>query len=178
MLAFFRDLFKSQDELKEARNKILQLESTVQSLRLDLEEQTKQVADLRNELSLQSKKQDSTVKGMLAHQSEALARDLSAPLAQLLTQAHLASTRQLQAKDVIAVSMRLVECLQTFGIKTEGEIGQTVAFDSSKHEGMSLAEDPPAEGSSVKISMPGISFQEKILRKIAVCRVEENGEGS
>ena len=178
MLAFFKDLFKSQSELKDARSKILQLESTVQTLKLDLEEQNKTISDLKNELSLQSKKQDTTVKGLLLQQSETLAKEVSGPLAQLATQAHLSGSRSLQAKDVIAVAMRLVDCLQSFGIKLEGSIGETVPFDSSKHEGMSLSEEPPADRSTVKISMPGVSFQDKLLRKIAVCQAESIQEGA
>lgn len=172
MLTFFKDFFGAKQKLKESEARVLELESIVQSLKLDLSEQEKNLAQIKAELSLLSKKQDSTVKGMVSSQTENFLKDMAAPVAQLVTQFHLCRERPVQLKDVLAVSMRLVSGLEALGLKLEGKIGDIVDFDSSRHEGLSLEAEPPAEGSPVTITMPGVSYDKKLLRKTAVVSVE------
>ncbi len=168
MFAFFKNLLASKTKLEEAQKRIIELEAAVQTLKLDLEDAAKERHDLKETLSLQNKKQESELKGMLSGKTEKLLSELAAPLAQLATQSHLAKSRELKAKDVLAVSMRLVESLEQFGLKLEGEIGQSVDFDCCRHESLSLSAPPPDEGRPVIISMPGVSFENKLLKKIAV----------
>lgn len=184
MFSFFSNIFGGSNQklkeieakLKEAEKKNLTSESQIQALKLELSEREKSIDEFKSQLSLQAKKQEETLESMLVAQMEPLLKDISGPLSQLATQAHLSNQRQLQVKDVISVSMRLVKGLEDFGLRLEGTIGEIVNFDSSKHEGLSLQDDPPCEGSPVQITMPGVSYENKLLKKIAVL-ASKNKEG-
>jgi molecular chaperone GrpE (heat shock protein) len=168
MLTFFHDLFSAGKKLREAETKILALESALAASRLDLNESQASLARTRQELSVLAAKQETTVKEMVSFQAERLFKELATPVAQLSVQSHLSSQRPLSARDVLSVSMRLVESLSAFGLKLEGKIGDIVSFDSNRHEGLSLQAESPEEGSQVKITMPGVSYNEVLIRKVAV----------
>ncbi len=176
MFAFFRDLFKSKQELEEARKRILALESEMQSLKLEMQEQERLLKQACSDLELAEKKVDGTIKGKFEQQMEALARELASPMVQLKTQQHLSAQRQIQAKDVLAVAMRMVQSIESSGIKLLGNIGELVKFDSTAHEGLNMNDGTLNEGGSARISMPGISYNERIIRKIAVISTENDTE--
>lgn len=168
MFAFIRDLFKSKEELKEARKRILELDSTLQTLKLEMQEQDRLLKQVRNDVDLADRKSESTVKVMYEQQMEALAKDLASPMVQLKTQQHLSAQRQIQAKDVLTIAMRLLQSVESLGVKLEGQIGDEVAFDSTIHEGLSIYDESPRDGVPVKISMPGVSYNTRVIRKISV----------
>jgi len=175
MFAFFRDLFKSTQELKEARKRILALESEIASLKMEMQEQDRILKQVRGDLELAEKKTEGTVKGKFEQQMEVLARDLASPMVQLKTQQHLSTQRQIQAKDVLAVAMRMVQSIESIGIKFLGNIGEKVKFDSTAHEELNM-NGTLNEGCSAQISMPGISYNERVIRKIAVTSSENETE--
>jgi molecular chaperone GrpE (heat shock protein) len=95
--------------------------------------------------------------------------DSAPPVSQLLTQIHLlkVENKPVRAEDLAAVATRLVRVLEDYGLKTVGEIGQTVEFDPNRHDSIS-GESMPATGEAVQIRMVGITYQNKLLRKAGV----------
>jgi len=102
---------------------------------------------------------------------EKLFEELAGPIAQLATLNHLLMEqgRTLQAKDVLVIANTFVACLQNYGLEIEGRIAESVPFDSSVHEPLSL-EESITHGETVIVRMIGISHQGRLLRRAAVTK--------
>jgi molecular chaperone GrpE (heat shock protein) len=149
--------------------RVLALEREGQSLRLKLEELEQSLASLKGELERQHSSASARVAGAVQAQVERLLADAAAPVAQLLTQAHLLEVegKPVQAKDVLAVARRLVRTLEDSGLTLEGSIGQAVPFDPNRHEPLG-AGGFPEPGQPVVVRFVGVAYQGKLLRKAGV----------
>jgi molecular chaperone GrpE (heat shock protein) len=158
-------LDKKPPEGTAADERTLALEREAQDLRLKLEELERALANLKRELERQRSGAGEAVQA----QMERLLADAAAPVAQLLTQAHLLEVegKPVQAKDVLAVAKRLVRALEGSGLTLADSVGQTVPFDPNRHEPLSAA-FAPQPGQSVVVRFVGVAYQGKLLRKAGV----------
>lgn len=179
MLSFFKELFNAGKKLKLAESKILQLESEQQSLQMDIAERDRLVTELRNSLYLLEQKQQKMIDSVLANQMESVMTEAAASMAQLFTQEHLLKNegKPIQAKDVLAVAMKLVRTFESSGVKIEGTIAETTSFDANRHDLLSVNESV-ADGEPVVIRMPAVKFGERVIRKMMVSRVVAISEPS
>ena len=132
------------------------------------------MANLKEELERQRSGASARVDEAVQAQMERLLADAAAPVAQLLTQAHLLEVegKPVQARDVLAVAKRLVRTLEDNGLTLEGSVGETTPFDPNRHEPLS-ADASPAEGQPVVVRFVGVAYQGKLLRKAGVGTVED-----
>lgn len=156
-----------------AQERLLALEREAQTLRLELAEREKILANLETTLARQRNDEERRITEAVELQLERLLSETATPLTQLLTQAHLleVASRPLQAKDVLAVAKRLIRVLEQMGLQLDGAIGQTAPFDPDQHEPLS-ADVSIAPGRLVVIRFVGVSFRGKLLRKAKVEAVD------
>jgi molecular chaperone GrpE (heat shock protein) len=170
MLGFLKSLFCStQVSTNAGAERVLELEALVQSLKLDVAEGEKQIQILKKELQLVQNKQERTIDSAVGSEIESLIADMAPAIAQIATQHHLLNVefKPLQAKDVIAVAMRLIGILEEKGMILDGTIGENVGFDANKHEliGMGSSEQG---AQMVVVRMPAVTFQGRVLKRMAV----------
>jgi molecular chaperone GrpE (heat shock protein) len=160
-----------QDGLAEAKQQILDLEREIQSLQLELEEKERMLAVAQHDLTVQTKNAKDLTGHSVHSRLEQLFADMGGPLVQIVTQDHLSNVqgKTLQAKDLHAVTNRLIDCLRSHGLEVIGTIGESATFDSKFHELLSF-DEMVAEGERVTVRMVGLSFGGKILRRVAVTR--------
>lgn len=150
-------------------DRLLMLEREAQSLRLELAERERQIASLAGEVERQRQSESARLADAVHAQLERLMSDAAAPVAQLLTQAHLleAEGKPVQAKDVLAVARRFVRLLEDQGLTIEDRLGDVLAFDPNRHQplggGVSIQ-----RGQMVIIRFSGISYRGRVLRKAGV----------
>jgi molecular chaperone GrpE (heat shock protein) len=152
----------------------LALEREAQSLRLKLGELEQTAANLKRELERRSSGANARVAEEVQAQVERLLTDAAAPVAQLLTQAHLLEVegKPVQARDVLAVARRLVRTLEDNGLTLAGSVGETAPFDPNRHEPLS-ADVSPQPGQPVVVRFVGVAYRGKLLRKAGVEKAEE-----
>lgn len=171
MLGFLKSLFcPPEAPVNSCTERVLELEALAQSLNLEVAERDKQIQILKQELERFQSKQDSTINSVVSNEIESLIADMAPGIAQIVTQQHLLNveSKPLQAKDVIAVAMRLVRGFEEHGMILEGSIGENVEFDPNKHELVSMGESEQEEGQMVIVRMPAVTFQGRVLKKMAV----------
>ena len=154
---------------KPVDEQVADLEREAQRLRLDLAEQEKMVAQLKVELERQRSGSSAHASEAVQAQVEQLLSDVATPVAQLLTQAHLLEVegKPVQAKDVLAVTKRLVRTLEDNGLTLEGRVGESVPFDPDRHEPLST-DVSPKSGQMVTVRFVGVAYRSKLLRKAGV----------
>jgi molecular chaperone GrpE (heat shock protein) len=148
---------------------LLVLEGKIQTLQLDLAERERTVAALKQELERRRLGASAEVNSAVQAQVEHMLADLAAPVAQLLTQAHLLEVegKSVQARDVVVVSKRMVRVLQDNGLTLAGQVGETTSFDPNAHESLNT-EATLSPGQRVVIRFVGVLYQGKVLRKAGV----------
>jgi molecular chaperone GrpE (heat shock protein) len=152
----------------------LEHDSEAQHLRLELEERERQLELLKNEVTRLRVSTQELTEAACSAQMERLLAESAAPVAQLMTQAYLLDVqgRPLQARDVLAVTRRLVQVLEEQGMQVVGKIGEIQPFDADRH-------DPMAHGLSIEPGMPvtirfvGIAYGDHLLKKMGVERGKE-----
>ena len=156
-------------QLQEAEERLLEVERELMSVRLDLEEKERTANLLAKDLERQSTSLDESAETIVSHHLEKLFDQLSGPVSQLLTQAHLHNVegRSVQSKDVLSVTSNLVRILTDSGLEVNGTIGEKVQFDAGLHEPLTL-DAPIHEGETVTIRMVGVSYKGKLLRRASV----------
>jgi len=166
-------LCKNLQEGVTVDERLLELEREVQTLRLELQERERIVANLKSELERQRRHESARITEVVQTQMEQLLTDAAAPVAQLLTQAHLLEMegKPVQAKDVLAIAKRLVRILEDRGLTLEGNVGKRVPFDPNRHEPLN-SEASIKPGESVVIKFVGVSYQGKIVKKAGVVKEE------
>jgi molecular chaperone GrpE (heat shock protein) len=144
-------------------------EREAQSLRLELQERDRVIAALTADLERLRRGEGERVAAAVRAERERLLADAAAPVAQLLTQAHLLEVegKPLQARDVLAVARRLVRLLEDEGLTPEGRIGEAVAFDPDRHEPLG-GDFAPRPGQPVVVRLVGVSWQGRVLCKAGV----------
>jgi molecular chaperone GrpE (heat shock protein) len=152
-----------------AEGPALRRERAAQALRLELQERERVIAALQADLERLRRGEGERVAAAVQAERERLLTDAAAPVAQLLTQAHLLEVegKALQARDVLAVARRLVRLLEGEGLTTEGRVGAAVAFDPNRHEPLG-GDFTPRPGQSVVVRIVGVSCQGRVLCKATV----------
>jgi molecular chaperone GrpE (heat shock protein) len=165
MWEWVRSLFGT----KPVDEQVVDLEREAQSLRLDLAEQERLVAQLKEELERQRSGSNTHISEAIQVRMEQLLSDVATPVAQLLTQAHLLEVEDhpVQAKDVLAVSKRLLRTLEDNGLMLEGCVGERVPFDPDRHEPLS-GDVSPKSGQTVTVRFVGVAYRGRLLRKAGV----------
>lgn len=146
----------------------LALEREVAHLRMALDEARSEIDGLREALDRRRTQEISRVSDTVSTLQHELMTQVAAPVAQLMTQAHMLEKegRTLQARDVLAVSRRMIHALRDAGLTLHGEVGERVSYDETQHE--PLGDVRPAIGENVTVRMPGVSFQGQMLRRAGV----------
>jgi molecular chaperone GrpE (heat shock protein) len=164
-----RAVGRSIDDPPQGADRLLILEREAQSLRLGLAERERAVASLRGELERQRNGQSAYIDEAVRARIERLMTCVAAPVAQLLTQAHLLEVegRPVQAKDVLAVAKRLVRALEDEGLTSEGRVGESVSFDPNRHEPLG-GDASIAPGKSGIIRFVGLTYRGELVRKAGV----------
>jgi hypothetical protein len=167
-----------QDQLKRENERVLELERELQSIKLEFEETVLLLNTARRDLELHSRQSDATKSYEVRKQFEKLFQELAGPTAQLQVQDHILNVqgKPLKPEDIMACANRLLRALQNHGFKIQGKIGETVRFDSNLHEPLALEESVQPE-EEVLIRMPGVSYDGKILRRAAVTKQSQRGQG-
>jgi molecular chaperone GrpE (heat shock protein) len=162
-------LGQSINALPQVTDRLLVLEREVQSLRLELAERERSVAGLKSELERQRNNQNAYIDAAVRDKIERLMIGAAAPVAQLLTQAHLleAEGRPVQAKEVLTIAKRLVRLLEDEGLYTEGHVGESVNFDPNRHEPMG-GDASIAPGQAGVIRFVGLRYRGNLVRKAGV----------
>jgi molecular chaperone GrpE (heat shock protein) len=162
-------LGQSINALPQVTDRLLVLEREVQSLRLELAERERSVAGLKSELERQRNNQNAYIDAAVRDKIERLMIGAAAPVAQLLTQAHLleAERRPVQAKEVLTIAKRLVRLLEDEGLYTEGHVGESVNFDPNRHEPMG-GDASIAPGQAGVIRFVGLRYRGNLVRKAGV----------
>jgi hypothetical protein len=161
----------SVPELDEARQRILDLERELQYIKLEQEETKSLLLATTHDLNLQNKQAAESKDREIRDRFKSLFQDLSGPIAQLLTQDHIQNVqgKTLNAKDVQAISNRLIQGLRNHGLEISEEVGSVVLFNETKHEPLTL-DDTIEEGDQVIVRMCAVSFEGKVLRRAAVSK--------
>src|SRR5262245_16425470 len=170
MLKWLRQAFGSPSEAEpEADNHALALQREAQGLRLEMEERERLLGSLRSELERQRNGESLRIAEAVQSRIEKLMIDVAAPVAQLLTQAHLVEIegKPLQVKDVLVVAKRLVRSLEDEGLKLEGGVGETTSFDPNRHELLG-GEAALTRGKAVVVRFAGVSYRGRLIRKAGV----------
>ncbi len=164
-----RLLRRPKEASLQADERLLALEREAQSLRLELAERDRLMANLKSELERQRNGENTRVAEAVQAQMERLLTDVATPVVQLLTQAHLLEVegKQVQAKDVLAVAKRLVRALEDGGLTLEGAVGEKAPFDPNRHQPLS-ADASPTPGEAVVVKFVGVSYRGQIIRKAGV----------
>ncbi len=153
----------------DAESGALALRAEAQSLRLELEERERVIAALRADLERLRRREEERASTAVRAERERLLTEAAAPVAQLLTQAHLLEVegKPVQARDVLTVARRLIRFLEDEGLAVEGRVGEAVAFDPARHEPLG-ADFTPAPGQPAVVRLVGVAWRGKVLRKAGV----------
>jgi uncharacterized membrane protein YccC len=105
------------------------------ALEFDLNSARKQIGRLEQELDRARREADGARAASGIGAIDAIAEEIATPLAHLATQVALlrTGTGQLETSDLIATAERLVDSLSNGGIRLDGSVGDTAAFDPSAH---------------------------------------------
>jgi len=159
---------ESQAAGSSADEPLLKAEREVQELRLVVQEHEAQTETLRAELQRARAGEAARLSDAVEERVERLLASVSAPVAQLTTQAHLleAEGKPVEARDVLAIAKRLVGALVDAGLTLEGVVGESASFDPDRDELLSGSAPPP--GDSVIVRFPGCSYRGRMLKKTGV----------
>lgn len=147
----------------------LAAQNQIQSLRLELEGREQRIQQLIQEIERLRERQDQMVKETAAAQFESLFSELAGPASQILTQADLLGNqgKPVQARDVLAVTRRMLRALERHGLVFEEQAGTHVAFDPSRHTPINDGTAPHL-GQTVTVRFAGVTYGGKILYKAVV----------
>lgn len=154
---------------EQERQLRLASESELQQLRLELQQARQDINQLKTDLSRQYQQHGNILAEKLQAQLESILTPLASPLAQLLTQQYLIETKgkDLRVRDLLATSRRIWQALTPFGLETLETIDDVVGFVPDRHQSLSHTANLRL-GEPVRIRIPGIAINGKILKAAAV----------
>lgn len=150
---------------------VLEFKRELQELRLQLAERDRTIKQSRAELERLRGGAEQDAQQRARSDMERLVTAMGAPMAQLVTQAHLhrSGAVEIRVEDVLRVGTRLVRALRDAEVDTVGEVGEAEPYDPERHDPLS-ADEPVATGDQVVVKVVGLSYQGRILRKAGVDR--------
>ncbi len=163
------DSMDSGQQVNSERERLLELESEAQELRLQNEELERKLKDLANDLERQQKQAEKLIEQALTTEMQKLVSELAAPIAQLLTQEHLRKfpDNKVTVEDVLVLAQQMIRACRGRGLEIVGAAGEHTQFNANHHEAIAAAETPQ-EGSEVLIRMSGIAYKGRVLRRALV----------
>jgi molecular chaperone GrpE (heat shock protein) len=103
---------------------------------------------------------------------ERVFKPVSSSVCELLAQMGLAKQGvKVDAQDVFVHVRNLVIALEQYGMKASCSVGDKVQFDPQLHEPLGDKGSPKA-GETVLVRIPGMNFENKVLRKAVVQKLE------
>lgn len=156
-----------------AEEHMLDAGSEAQGLRVELAERDRVIATLKQDIERARADEGVRVDELVGAQIERLMSGAAAPVAQLLTQAHLLEVegKPVQAKDVLVVSKRIVRALEDGGLALVGSVGEEVGFDPNLHQPLN-SRAPLSDGDRVVVRIVGASYRGRVLCKASVEKSE------
>ena len=143
-------------------------QNEAQALRLELEQARKLLESTQRELETLRFTSQRNQHEQADDRLEQLFTELATPVAQLAVQRALSQQGvELKQRDLLAVSSRLAQALETGGLKLEGEPGQELPYSPDHHQPLSLDTALKA-GQTVRVRFPGVSFRGRWLKKAMV----------
>ena len=141
----------------------------LQMLRLELQDQEKEIARLKADAERSRREFDARQKAGVQAEILDLLTDIAAPLSQLHTQKYLLEVedRPIAARDVLSVFGMLTRGLENHGLKLDDVVGSQSNFDPNLHQPLSNTSVIRAD-QTVIIRFSGISFKGQTLRKAGV----------
>jgi molecular chaperone GrpE (heat shock protein) len=141
----------------------------LQNLRMGQAGDQRTIEWLTQEIERLKAQQEEVIVLTLDSRLEALFKDLAAPASQVLTQAHLLENqgKAVQAKDILAVSRRMLRVMERNGVRFEGKVGETVNFDPERHVSIQAGQAIQA-GQPVSVRFAGVSYRGKVIHKAIV----------
>ena len=171
MINWLKQLFSKK---KLSSQSIIELQGKLQEIRLDLIEKEKIITHLKQENDRISRSVEQQIDEKYNQGIEKIFVDLSTPVTHLLTQVYLIEDAgmQVQEKDILAASKRLVQGLFSAGLETIGQLGEVVPYNSINQMALGV-ESTLKEGDRVVIRFVGLKYRGKILRKTLVEKIED-----
>lgn len=173
MFKFLKDLFRGMIRPASTINKAntLSVNRELQELRLTLQEREALIERLKARAAGADSQQAAEQAGLQAHFLESFFSDAAAPISQLLLQEHLSlkAGKALPPEEIFKMFRKLLEVFHQRGLQIEGVSGQAIAFDAARHQPLD-GRDNFSSGDSVRVRIPGILYQDKIIRRAMVDR--------
>jgi len=146
-----------------------------QELRLELAEREETLARLRAELAEARLESNARAENVLGDAEARWLTDLAAPVAQLLTQAHLVhvARQPVRTADVLAVASRLIVALQDHGLEIVGAVGNTTTYDPECHETLDESVEL-APGDTVTMRFVGLAHRGQTIHRAGVERSDSS----
>lgn len=143
-------------------------QNEAQALRLELDEAQRQLEAARRELETLRFTASRAQQEQAEERLEQLFGELSTPVAQFSVQRALSRQDvELKPRDLLAVTSRMVQALETAGLKLEGEPGDELEYSPDHHQPLSLEVTLKA-GEPVRLRFPGVSYRGRWLKKAMV----------
>ncbi len=143
-------------------------QNEAQALRLELDEAQRQLETARRELETLRFTANRAQQEQAEERLEQLFGELSTPVAQFSVQRALSRQEvELKPRDLLAVTARMVQALETAGLKLEGEPGDELEYSPDHHQPLSL-EVTLTAGEPVRLRFPGVSYRGRWLKKAMV----------
>ena len=151
---------------------LLELQSQVQRLTLDLQEKERACQELAGALERQAGQAAEVLESQLDARMEALLHDAAGPVTQLLTQADLLEQgKTVLVSDALALAKKVIKTLQANGLELTADLGETTPYDPEKHLPLN-AGAALQPGQPVRVRFVGVGFRGRVLRKALVEPVE------
>lgn len=143
-------------------------QNEAQALRLELDDAQRQLEAARRELETLRFTASRTRQEQAEERLEQLFGELATPVAQFSVQRALSRQEvELKPRDLLAVTARLVQALESAGLKLEGEPGDELEYSPDHHQPLSL-EESLKPGQPVRLRFPGVSYRGHWLKKAMV----------
>jgi molecular chaperone GrpE (heat shock protein) len=167
------DTNRNDSLLPSDNDNLLSLQNVIKALQLDLHDREMKIEQLSQELERLRSNQKDILSENAKATVETLYRNLASTIVQLVTQNYLSKAQNIaiQPKDILLITERLIRTLEQNGLKLLEQPGQQIKFDPNVHLPISAASSF-LPGQLVIVRFVGISYQGKILRKVAVDAIE------
>jgi len=145
-------------------------QNRLQALRLELEQQQKQIQNLQDQVARLEREQFQAGANAISHLLAAAAP----ALVQIAAYTHLAErqSKDLSAEQVLAAAGRILRALEQYGLRIEPEMDTQAIFDPARHMPLNSMEQLAA-GEAVVVRFSGVWFKDRCLRKAGVERREQ-----
>lgn len=174
MIKTIKKIFSHTPPVSSNKEEILLLEGKLQTLQLEIEAQKRAQKLLLQELEQVKSQEEQLIQEAKHSQLELLLTNLAPSISQLLTMFYLEQVKKqtIQNRDIFTVTSQVIRILEKYGLEIQSRTGEIVAYNPDLHTPLSTHQKPEP-GELVLIQFAGIVFQDKLIRKAGVEKVEE-----